>query len=277
MRSSRTLCAAGISALLTFGGAGVALAADMLGAPPPPPPMMPPPAMEASSGFYLRGDIGASIYNHSRIDTLPSVASLRTIDSSINATGTFGVGAGYQFNSFLRSDVTVEYRVATRHRHVDSWTVPGNGGNLITGKIGGVVTLANAYVDLGTWHRITPFLGAGIGFSSMTMGRTNDTGLGVAAGSFASGPSKTTTQLAWALHAGLGYDLSANWKAEAAYRYLHIGSVNGGNVACGGGGPGCPYHVRIRNLDSHDLRVGLRYVFADMAPMLPPGPLVRKY
>ncbi|MCA0399197.1 MAG: outer membrane beta-barrel protein [Proteobacteria bacterium] len=259
-------------AMLALAGSGLgASAADMM-SPPPPPPMMPPPALESTSGFYLRGDIGVGLYDHSRIVTLPPVVGLSTLSSSVNGTAFVGVGAGYQVNSFLRGDITAEYRFHTKHRHVDVFTPPQS--NLITGTVGGFVGLANAYVDLGTWHRITPFLGAGIGFASMTMGRTNDYQLNAGGALNGTGPSKTQTRMAWALHAGFGYDLTANLKAEVAYRYLHIGNVDGGRVTCAGA---CPYNVRIRGLASHDVKVGLRYMFADAAPSFMPGPLVRKY
>lgn len=274
MRSLKSLRSAGIAALMAVGAAGAAVAADM---PAPPPPMMPapPPALDVGGGFYLRGDVGLGLYDHKTIDSLPLLAGLTTTDSAINGTGFIAIGAGYQFNSFLRADLTAEYRAATSHRHHDTFTTPGgNGSNVITGKVSGIVGLANVYVDLGTWHRITPFIGAGIGFASMNMGKSHDTAYGVAFGSFGDAPSKTQTRMAWALHAGLGYDLSANWKAEAAYRYLHIGNVDSGQFACT---PACAgYKARIHNLTSHDLKVGLRYVFND-APMMVPGPLVRKY
>lgn len=273
MRSLKSLRSAGIAALMAVGAAGAAVAADM---PAPPPPMMPapPPALDVGGGFYLRGDVGLGLYDHKTIDTLPTLAGLTTTHSSMNGTGFVAIGAGYQFNSFLRADVTAEYRAATSYRFHDSFVGPPAGSNVITGKIGGIVALANAYVDLGTWHRITPFIGAGVGVASMTMGKGHDTGYGAALGSFGDAPSKTQTRMAWAIHAGLGYDLSANWKAEAAYRYLNIGNVDSGQFACT---PACAgYKARIHDLTSHDLKVGLRYVFND-APMMMPGPLVRKY
>lgn len=274
MLNAKTLRATSVAALL-LGTASVASAADMMNAPPPPPVPAAAP-MGGDSGLYLRGDVGLGLYDHSTIVSLPPLAGLSTVNSSINGAVVAGVGVGYQVNSFLRGDLTGEYRFRANHRHMDAFALPAPGSNLTTGSIAGFVGLANAYVDLGTWNRITPFLGAGIGAASMTMGATRDTGYGSAAGSFGYGAAKTTTRLAWALHAGLGYDLGGNWKAEAAYRYLHIGNLNGGTVTCT---PACaPYSVQVKDLSSHDLRFGFRYTFADAAPMAyAPGPLVRKY
>lgn len=276
----KTLRLAGIAATLSASGA---FAADMIGHPPPPPPPMvhAPAPLDVGSGFYLRGDLGAGIYGHDKIDTRPSLLGLRTIDSTMEGTGFIGVGAGYQFNSFLRTDATIEYRLASKHSHTDTYGphvdpryVGASGGNYISGKLGGFVGLANAYVDLGTWHRITPFIGAGIGFSSLTMSGTRDRN--VVSGASVSGPNRTRTQLAWAIHAGLGYDLTQNLKAEVAYRYLHLGDQYSGTVTCPTVGS-CPYRVKISGLHSHDVKFGLRYVFADAPMAYAPGPLMRKY
>ncbi len=293
MLIQKTLHAAGIAALLVASSARAALSADMMQqgvAPPPMPPSMPSAtAIAGDSGFYLRGDIGTGRHDYSSITTLPPINGLRTINSSVDSAVFAGIGAGYQFNSYLRGDITGEYRARARHHHVDTFTgSTGPGANLDTGSVGGYVALANAYVDLGTWYRVTPFIGAGIGMASMTMGKTTDTGFNVASGSSGVAPAKTNTRLAWALHAGASFDLGNNWRAEGAYRYLNIGKLNGGSVVCT---PACPgyYHVQIKNLVSHDLRFGLRYLFADstMAPgygtygtygtYYGQGPLVRKY
>ena len=280
MLSSNAFRSASLAVLAATGMVGGAMAADM---PAPPPPMMhhAPPPMDVGGGFYLRGDVGIGLYDHKTIETLPKIASLKTVESSISGTGFVGVGAGYMFNSWLRTDATIEYRASAKHRHVDSWgphvlpgTPGGSGANLITGRMSAIVGLANAYVDLGTWNRITPFVGAGIGFASIHMNGPRDVNL-TTLGSV-TGVSKTQTRMAWALHAGLGYDLTANWKAEVAYRYLNLGDVESGRVTCAGAPPSCPYTVKIKNLQSHDLKFGMRYVFAE-APMMAPGPLIRKY
>lgn len=276
MLSLTTLRSAAMAAIIVGGGAGFARAADILHAPAPP-PLAPPHALDVESGFYLRGDIGVAVYDHKTIDTQPPIAGLRTVNSSVDASGLVGVGAGYAFNSWLRADATIEYRFFANHRHVDNAVgVPGGPfANKIDGKLDGFVGLVNGYIDLGTWHRVTPFIGAGVGFAHMNLTDTSDINL-LTNGSV-SGPDRSTTNFAWALHAGLGFNLSTNWKAELAYRYLSIGDVRSGTVQCTPGPCGGPYNVRIRDLASHDVKFGVRYLFADAAPSFAPGPLVRKY
>ncbi|MCA3597188.1 MAG: porin family protein [Methylobacterium sp.] len=272
-----TLRLAGLAAALS---GGTALAADMLGHPPPPPMLAPPPAqIDVGSGFYLRGDVGAALQDHSRLDLVPPVANSSTLQSSLKSAAFVGVGVGYQFNPFFRTDATIEYRASSRFsttRQVTGLPPPDPvGWNITRGNLSGVVGLANAYVDLGTWNRITPFIGGGIGFATMMTSDVKDAGFGAFAGGSGSASTRTETRFAWAIHAGLGYDLTTNIKAEAAYRYLNIGDVTTGRIVCTV--PCTTINARIKNLESHDLKVGLRYVFADTPIAYSPGPLARKY
>lgn len=272
MLSTSAFRSAGLAALVATGVIGSAAAADM----PAPPPMMPaaPPPVEVGGGFYLRGDVGVGLYDNAGIDNLPTIAGTRTISSSLGGAAFVGVGAGYAFNSWLRADATIEYRTPSKFRLTEETAGAPAGYNITSGRVAAVVGLVNAYVDLGTWHRITPFIGAGVGFASVMTSEVRDYGYGAFAGGFGQAASKTDTRMAWAIHAGLGYDLSPNWKAEVGYRYLNMGTVNTGRVVCTV--PCAGFNARIKDLDSHEIKVGMRYVFAD-APVYAPGPLVRKY
>ena len=73
------------------------------------------------------------------------------------------------------------------------------------------LVLANAYVDLGTWWCVTPFIGAGVGGARVTIANFTDqrspTMAPVCCGSaFADNVSKWN--FAWALHAGLAYKVT---------------------------------------------------------------------
>lgn len=288
MPSLKTLRPLGIAAILAASGTGIAPAADMRGVvPPPPPPMIaPPPAYDVGGGFYLRGDVGMGLSGGTNVRYSPPPAgfAVNQVSSSISDSLFLGAGAGYAFNSWFRADATIEYRSRLTYKLTELTTTdPGNplvtpgspGINIGKGRMSAIVGLANAYVDLGTWHRITPFVGAGVGFATLMTGGVTDHGYGQYAGGFGRASDRTQTNFAWAVHAGLGYDLGGNWKAEAGYRYLNMGKANTGTIVCTV--PCTPYHARLRNIDSHDLKVGLRYVFAESAPAFMPGPLIRKY
>ncbi|WP_284177628.1 outer membrane beta-barrel protein [Rhabdaerophilum sp. SD176] len=280
MRRSTWLRTAQMAALVAGTQSLPASAADMLSAPPPPPMMAPAPHIDAGGGFYLRGDIGVSNHDNGGVFLAPGGANFQTMSSSLGNSVFLGVGAGYAYNSWLRGDATIEYRSAAKFRisELDTRGTAGTGDdgiNVTTGKVSAVVGLLNGYVDLGTWHRITPFIGAGAGFATIFTNDVRDVGYAAFAGGTGSAPSKTDTRFAWAIHAGLGYDLSTNLKAEVGYRYLNMGTVNTANVACTI--PCTTFNARIKDLSSHDIKFGMRYIFADAAPAFAPGPLVRKY
>jgi len=98
--------AAGAASLMSVS----AFAADL---PTVYPPAYSPPPDNFGGGWYLRGDIGMSNQRVKRLDNVLQTAPNTTtqqIGMGFDSAPTFGVGVGYQFNSWLRADVTGEYR-----------------------------------------------------------------------------------------------------------------------------------------------------------------------
>ncbi len=89
--------------------------------------------------------------------------------------------------------------------------------------------MANAYADLGTWWCITPFIGAGVGTSRVTIANYTDTNIIAGGGGWARfGASKWN--FAWAVHAGLAYQINPSLTLELAYRYVNLGNGITGDV-----------------------------------------------
>lgn len=283
-----------VAALVASVGAPcLALAADLL--PPPPPPPMPPP-VDFAGGWYLRGDVGASVYTSPKYSANDGLTN--NFFNESQSGGFFaGVGVGYQFNSFLRADVTGEFR-SSDLRFASNFNVgaPGTGQyakvfNLSNGHYNAGVVLANGYFDLGTWYGITPFVGGGVGVAFNTFSGWTDSGainefepfitnIPTSPGLF---KTRTTESLAWALHGGLAYDVTPNFKVELAYRYLNMGQAKTGVLTClDASNPApCTTVVKAKDLEAHDIKFGLRYllgapVVAALPPLMP-EPLVRKY
>ena len=143
-----------------------------------------PPPVEDFGGWYLRGDIGFSNQNvKSVLDTnsaaYDNVAVAQT--SSFGSAGIFGVGVGYQFNNWFRADVTGQYRGKSNFTGLDVITGTGPftgfvGTDSYTATKSELLFLANAYVDLGTWWCVTPFVGAGVGTARVSIANFTDTG-----------------------------------------------------------------------------------------------------
>ncbi|MGJ4953674.1 outer membrane protein [Bradyrhizobium sp. HKCCYLS20291] len=279
MRSVKSLIAAGAASLFST----LAFAADM---PIMPPPVYAPPPAADFGGWYLRGDIGFS--NQKVKDIRYTNAALYAPMTSFQQTsafdtaGIYGIGAGYRFNSWFRADVTGQYRGNSNFKATDRFNFTSAGttyqgiDNYSASKSEWLV-LANVYVDLGTWWCITPFVGAGVGGSRVTISNFTDTGINNSPGattSFATAPTSSKWNLAWAAHAGLAYNVNPNLVLELAYSYVDLGQGQTG-VLSTYTGTTTGNIFKFRDITSHDLKLGVRWNF-DNPPPPPMPPLIRK-
>lgn len=260
MVRARVLAVAALAALLS----GAAGAADYP-RPYAPPFVELPPIEDVASGWYLRGDIGMTNQRVGRLhqELFPITPNHQVLDANFESGMLFGVGVGYQWNNWLRTDITGEYRGETGFHGLDTWYDPWNDMarfNNYSGKKSEWLFLANIYADLGTWHNFTPFVGAGIGMSRNTFHSFRDTGIdpwGSPTLSYAEPASKWN--FAWALHAGVSYRVTPNVSIEFAYRYVDLGKAHTGNIVSYDGFQTLdPMH--FKNITSHDLKFGVRWL-----------------
>ena len=158
------LALVGATALLS----SAANAADL---PPPLPPMVQPVPVVVG-GWYLRGDVGvgqksfSDFQHHQTNPVFVWPASWRIDQKDMADTAFVGFGVGYAWNNWLRFDVTGEYRMKEAFKVTGSYTEfcpNGRCFDVYEGHHSNWLVLANAYIDLGTWWCLTPFVGAGIG------------------------------------------------------------------------------------------------------------------
>lgn len=287
MRSVKFLLAAGAASLLST----AAFAADL---PIAPPPMYAPPPPAEFSGWYLRGDIG---FSNQRVDNIrkndpvaySQINSLNE-NTSFDAAGIFGVGVGYRFNNWFRADITGQYRGNSNFKGTDVFTASAyglnyNGQDNYNASKSELLFLANAYVDLGTWWCVTPYIGAGVGTSRVTISNFTDTGVnnihtaplyvgGPANASFATAASGSQWNFAWAAHAGLAYQISPSVTLELAYSYVDLGPGTTG-VVSDFTGFNAGHVFKFNDITSHDLTLGVRWDLDAPSPP-PPPPLIRK-
>ena len=91
-----------------------------------------------------------------------------------------------------------------------------------TGNFSSAVFLANAYIDLGTWWCITPFIGAGVGGARNMISDVQDQGIIGSNGSVGFGYTfndSSQWNLAWDVQAGLTYNVNDNFKVDFSWRY----------------------------------------------------------
>jgi opacity protein-like surface antigen len=266
-----------------------AFAADMPQYPPPPPQpqmtyqAMPMVVQQPMGAWYLRGDIGIGITKQDFVyeqNPLHTPYDILTVNGSMADTVFFGGGVGYEFNNWLRFDATAEYRTKSAVNAFLTYQYNGGVfGDQYQGFLQSVVFLANAYVDLGTWNCLTPFVGIGVGGAWNKFADLVDTSIATPppnnpqnpyalSGGAGTGIGRNSTNLnfAWALHAGLAYNVTQNFTVEFAYRYLNYGSVTD-IIDCAGG---CiPDSYKLQNLTSQDFKIGMRWRFpTESQPLL---------
>ena len=282
MRSVKSLLAAGAASLLST----AAFAADM----PIATPHYAPPPVADFGGWYLRGDIG---FSNQKVDNLRNTdetlyTGLTSFqqNTAFDSAGVFGVGVGYQVNNWFRADITGQYRGRSNFKGVDQFTFPWGGG-LASGSDNynasksELLFLANAYVDLGTWWCVTPFIGAGVGAARVTISNFTDSGLnnanfdqlgnpvvsGPPVSSFVSMASASKWNFAWAAHAGLAYKVNPNLTLEVAYSYVDMGE---GITGVGQTFDGTAVKAfKFKDITSHDLMFGMRWNLYSPAPAYP--------
>jgi len=218
----------------------------------------PPPS---DRGLYFKGYVGQANPNVDSIFTPGFDNNTFTVyHKDIKSTPLFGVGVGYKHSHWLRFDGTIEYRGDAVFVGHDSY--PGgfafNGGtNEYTADIRSWLGLANAYIDLGNWCGFTPYFGAGIGFATLSVEGEKD--VNVPNGGVAFGANNTNTNFAWALHAGVSYDVTPQFAVDLNYRYAQLGDAKTGTVTNYLGVADPTATLNIRDISSNDLMLGVRY------------------
>jgi opacity protein-like surface antigen len=311
-------CALLTCAALGIASAGPARAADMPFFSPPDAPIDV--ESELGTGWYLRGDVGYSNITSPQVIGDLIDATVRT------GTASGSVGVGYQHNSWLRTEFALDRAVIRPNATGDAiWcaysnhplvsdpvyvitydeqgrpvrTLVEDSKNLgygvdrretclprTTANLSRITGMFNAYLDLGNWFGLTPYVGAGVGASyvrssgSISYYKTSD-GTPYAADlspvegfplqwieldgtridpqpniAFAQqywdrNRAKSSWKFAWALMAGASYDVTDNLKLDIGYRFLNSGKYTGLQGFTGS-------TPKSYDLIAHEVRVGMR-------------------
>lgn len=224
------------------------------------PPVMAAPHNDAFGGWYIRGDVG---YHNSRMRgghwITPGPGENSFVTAKLSDGWSVGGGVGYQVTNYLRTDLTLDYfnKVSFRGSTRGACGVDPNCVSTDVSSMSALSLLANAYVELGTWHKITPYIGAGIGGTRVNWSTLANTACEEADPSncdpteFHAG--KKGWRFTYALMAGASYCLTNSLKLDAGYRFRHVNS--GGMFGVGGvTGPGFD-----KGFNVHEVRGGLRY------------------
>ena len=247
-------------AALLAGVAGPAMAADPYY--PPPEEEIPPPPVYG--GWYIRGHIGMSNQRFKGLDSSlydnPAIIEYGWHDrGGFDSAPIYGGGVGYKFNDYLRGDLTVEYRGKSDFDALDYVTTQlSTTTNDFRAKKSELLLLANAYADVGNFHGVTPYVGVGIGASRNTISSFRDINIINGGGGYAGTAHKWN--LAWALHAGLGIEVTDRTTIDLGYSFVSLGDARTGQFFNDDPLFDIPNDgFQFNDIYSHDLKLGVRY------------------
>ena len=243
------------------------------------------------NGWYLRGDTGIGLSNSPGLhyDLLDNGSATRQPGSFLTQDladqSLIGLGVGYSFTSWFRSDVTLDYRAKAQFSGLDQYVCNCNTVNSHwQGNVHSIVGMVNGYADLFSWNGFTAFTGAGIGFSyNRTSGILeygvvyDGTSYLVEDSQYSNGAGKFN--FAWALMAGMTYTINERAKLEFSYRYMDLGRAETGYEIQAPTSYAYD-NLKLKSVTAHDFRVGMRWTLGRNAPMqqtYPEPPLVTKF
>ena len=234
-----------------------------------------------SQGWYLRGDLGYSGWmkggkpHYTAYQPGGTVFSTEDFDNArFSKPLSYGVGMGYQFNNFLRTDLTTDFFNGSlsggsdMNLRCDTGEAVGTScGFNHDADYSAINVMANGYVDLGTYAGITPYLGAGAGVTYLRWGSLNTTPYCIDGASACSGTTYGTGKLngedswrfTYALMAGASVDLTNRIKLDVGYRYSDTAGgkmFQYGTTEKGWGAAGTKGHDD--GFQKHEIRAGIR-------------------
>jgi opacity protein-like surface antigen len=196
----------------------------------------------AASSWYLRGDIGYTFKAESSGHYLgwdaaayPHLQSYPYERLEYEWGHDVSVGVGYQHNKYLRVEGTLGHwsRDVVGYATSSAPCRTGFGAASCRFDDSSDLTawelMANAYVDVGTWYGITPYLGGGLGYAWLKYGDLTNVATCVSAGGTDIAgcgytgyhDGKSSGRFVWALMAGASYDVTEKVKLDLGYRYAH--------------------------------------------------------
>ncbi|MHA1164765.1 MAG: outer membrane protein [Alphaproteobacteria bacterium] len=231
-------------------------------------PVEPVPIPEPISAreYYLKAFIGIT---NQEIDTftnegLTGGGPFTIVNHDFDSSPFIGFGIGVKHSDRFRFDLTGEYRGKSDFTGLDTYVDPFCGPGVCTNEHSGIKSewlfLASAYWDIGNYRGITPYVGAGIGTAAVSLDGFRDVNLVTNGLHYAR--DNTEWNLAWALHAGLSYDIAPDLVLDLGYRFTYLGDGKTGTYDTYD--PAAPQGrgaTTLEDIVSHDVMVGLRWNF----------------
>ncbi len=211
--------------------------------------------------FYVLADGGAAFSTDTSFRSVDPDSLNAVLGEGQNLTGNAGtsplynIGFGSQLTRLWRWDATLSYVSTLRFSGSDDFTTTGS---VTTAKAHSLVGLLNGYFQidglfppfvLGPFH---PYLDAGIGAASNHISTLSSTALGGTIG------GNTTTSAAFAIGAGVSWDVAPRLSLDLAYRLINLGELRTSSLQTVGGVTTTISPLRAFQ-DVNTLTLGLRF------------------
>lgn len=211
------------------------------------------PAGVSAGPCYLRSDIGYSWSNapsSQYVGNVDPTMWAQSLDNSVVLEGGIGCGSGSRgfrgevmlgrhgdqdfkadYTKFMPSAPPVDPQLSTT---VKTYTL-----------------MSNVYYDLGNMRGFVPYIGAGVGLAYHKMSALSFDTCG---GCSQFGEDKVS--VAWALMAGVGYQITDRMIVDLGYRYIDLGSARSSHAdSSNSWNP----RLEINDMHAHEFKVGMRY------------------
>ncbi|MBP5352728.1 MAG: porin family protein [Alphaproteobacteria bacterium] len=183
------------------------------------------------NGLYLAGRGGA--VKHFYKDGVANTKKLH-YDQKLMLSGALG----WRYDYF-RTEVEYVWRQKNKKtRHAASGTGLTNNVRFSSESL-----MLNGYFDLAPFHWLTPYVGAGIGFTKMKFKSTTySEWTGETTNNF-KGKNPNPTRFTWSVGGGLSVKVTNRFNVDAGYRYYDMGKLHAAEIT------------------AHEIYGGVRYVF----------------
>ncbi|MFN3547959.1 MAG: outer membrane protein [Mesorhizobium sp.] len=207
--------------------------------------------VEIGSGWYLRGDVS---YNFGKPFRNLDWGGPTVVDEDYDESHTAlsgAVGFGYHFSDHFRGDLNLGF-LSSNDQNL-SYAEAGVSSTTVSVENEVWTGMANAYVDLGTYVGITPYLGGGLGIAYAERKQSYSVNyVDVLTPDIDQHDDKNQITWAYSLNAGASYQFTQNVSVDVGYSYLAAPSLE-------------YYTIRegepeiAKGLKLHQVKVGLRY------------------
>jgi len=205
---------------------------------------------------YLRGDLGYSWSGDNKGTYVGNAVDPNVRGSELDSGAVWEAGIGCGSGSRgLRGEVTVGFRTGRDYKGDVDIVLGGLPIDPpIKSTIDTYTVMVNGFYDFGNFRGFVPYVGAGVGVAMHDMGYVTI--------DHPASPNPqhgdTKVDLAWALMAGVGYQVSSRAIIDVGYRYIDMGSAQSSQ------GDTLQFNnpkLVVDDITAHELKIGLRYHF----------------